>query len=72
MIDVKAEIGHTYGQLTVQDFAGISQLHAKPTPIWTCRCQCGRIVIVTTENLHKYNDTLACSKCMEIQERIKN
>ena len=68
MIDRKTEIGHTYGQLTVQDFAGVSQLRFKATPIWTCRCQCGKTVIVTTENLHKYNDTLACPKCMKARQ----
>jgi hypothetical protein len=68
MIDKTAEIGHTYGQLTVQSFAGISQLCFK-NPIWTCRCQCGKTVIVTTENLHKYKDTIACSKCMKAHQK---
>ena len=68
MVDTKAEIGRTYGQLTVKDFAGISQIFAKTYPIWTCRCQCGRTVIVTTPNLHKYNNTLACPKCMKAHQ----
>lgn len=66
MIDTKAEIGRTYGQLTVKSFAGISQLNFKP--IWTCRCQCGRTVIVSSENLHQYNDDLACPRCRKARQ----
>lgn len=68
MIDTKAEIGRTYGQLTVKSFAGISQIFAHTYPIWTCRCQCGRTVIVSSENLHRYNDDLACPRCRKARQ----
>lgn len=68
MIDTKAEIGRIYGQLTVKAFAGVSQLYLKTTPIWTCRCQCGKTVIVTTENLHQYNDDLVCHRCRKARQ----
>jgi hypothetical protein len=65
MIDTKAEIGRTYGQLTVKSFAGISQLNVQP--IWTCRCQCGKTVIVQEKVLHEYND-LACPRCRKAHQ----
>lgn len=67
MIDTKAEIGRTYGQLTVKDFAGISQIFPKTYPIWTCQCQCGRKVIVTSYDLHN-NENLACPRCRKAHQ----
>lgn len=62
--DMVKRIGQTSGKLTVIDFAGYSQLNCHL--IWTCRCQCGRTVVVDDQYLD--SDNLCCNHCRAYQK----
>lgn len=57
-------IGKVYGQLTVTNFAGVSQLSRKP--IYECQCnKCHRKWIVQERNL---TNNLICNRCKGSQK----
>lgn len=57
--------GHRYGRLTVIGFAGF----IKKDPSWFCRCDCGNIISVFSNNLNRLH-TSSCG-CMVIEKLVK-
>lgn len=54
-INIKNEIGNTYGRLTVIEYMGSKDNNA----IWKCKCECGNECIVKGIHL-RYGDTMSC------------
>lgn len=54
-------VGHKFGKLTVESFAGIKSNHS----FWNCLCECGNKRIVNSDRLIQ-GDTVSCEKCSNI------
>ena len=60
-MNAKIELaGQRFGHLTVIKYSPRKTLHGGT--YWICRCDCGRRVIVRSDNLRK-GRTTKCSKC---------
>jgi hypothetical protein len=44
------ETGHTYGLLTVREYAGVS---AQRNSLWLCECECGNRIVASSKLLRR-------------------